>query len=93
MPYRTDLAAQLEEASSDQMRVIVQLHPADLSQPGTAESFCDFGRTAEVRFERQGLPELAGVRKMFAGVQGNIRKVFSEDHASVTTALAPNTKS
>ncbi|MBM9594206.1 HlyD family efflux transporter periplasmic adaptor subunit [Roseitranquillus sediminis] len=48
-----DLAAAPAEGDTSGLRVLVRLQPADVSRPGVAASFCDVGRTAEVRFPRK----------------------------------------
>lgn len=53
-----DLAAQPPQVPEGQLRVLVALDPADLSDPATSASFCDVGRTAEVRFDRSLFADL-----------------------------------
>lgn len=46
------LAADPKKAEGDELSVIVGLAPADVADPRVAASFCDVGRSAEVRFDR-----------------------------------------
>ncbi len=54
------LAAEPARMSEKTLTVMLRLEPADVSDPETAARFCNVGRTAEVRFERNFRGGLVG---------------------------------
>jgi hypothetical protein len=67
------LAASVNEAKPNQLRVLVSLRDAGIDgEPG---AFCHVGRTAEVRFDRQ---ELGILRGMAAAVGKRLLSLFTE---------------
>ena len=47
------LAAEPENLTEGSLSVMLRLAPADVGMVGVAQNFCDVGRTAEVRFDRE----------------------------------------
>jgi len=47
------LAAEPENLTEGSLSVMLRLAPADVGVAGVAQNFCDVGRTAEVRFDRE----------------------------------------
>jgi multidrug resistance efflux pump len=74
------LAASVNEAKTNQLRVLVSLRGAGIDgEPG---AFCHVGRTAEVRFERRDLGVLRG---MAEAVGARLLSLFGE--SELTAAL------
>ncbi len=76
------LAAETPVVAEGQLRVLVPLQPAQAgvtSASGGDAAFCDVGRTAEVRFERDYARRLFGMTGAFAGLGESLRGWFGRD--------------
>ncbi|RDC67478.1 hypothetical protein DLJ49_20930 [Rhodovulum sp. 12E13] len=57
LPARGDLAAAPVEVAEGMLSVLLDLPPADLAAGDEAARFCDVGRTAQVKLDRE-VPQL-----------------------------------
>ncbi|MGB0661918.1 MAG: HlyD family secretion protein [Mangrovicoccus sp.] len=67
-----ELAAKPGKVDDDQLSVQIALPKADLSDPVTITSFCDVGRTADVRFDRSGKTGIEVLDNIFAGLKAGV---------------------
>ena len=49
------MAARLTDAGKGHLRALIEMPEIDLSRPGAARSFCDVGRSVQVRLPRRGI--------------------------------------
>lgn len=59
-------AAPRAEAGSGELHAVLRLRPADVSRPEVAATYCDVGRSAQVRFDRDALPAVDRLRASVA---------------------------
>lgn len=71
-PNRNMQAARPRIDAPDGLRVIVVIGKADVQDPKVARSFCDVGRTAEVRFPMKSNPILTAARKGIETLAGYV---------------------
>lgn len=95
-----DLAAEPPLVPEGQLRVLIALEPVvfDGAAGEMAASFCDVGRTAEVRFHRSlagdlrlfGLDDLAGAGRVAADLAGRAARAFAVAEIAVAEAAIPS---
>lgn len=93
-----DLAAEPPLVPEGQLRVLIALDPVipDQTADGMAASFCDVGRTAEVRFDRSlagdlrlfGLDSLAGAGRIAADLASRAARAFAGATPEIAAAEA-----
>jgi multidrug resistance efflux pump len=86
-PNREMQAASPRIKTKDGFRVIVGLGGADLKDSIAAGSFCDVGRTADVRFELHQDSFLSRVSRLFEGLGGNDPTSAAPDFGEETAPI------
>jgi multidrug resistance efflux pump len=59
-------AAPRPQTGAGELHAVLRLDPADATRPEVAATYCDVGRSAQVRFEREALPQVERLAETIA---------------------------